>query len=46
MDDDDDKLLVVDKESPATDKLSRVLNWLGLLIALGIIAWAVVYALG
>ena len=30
MDDDDDKLLVVAKESPATDKLSRVLNWLGL----------------
>ena len=46
MDDDDDKLLVVAKELPATDKLSRVLNWLGLLIALGIIAWAVVYALG
>ena len=46
MDDDDDKLLVVDKESPATDKLSRVLNWLGFLIALGIIAWAVVYVLG
>ena len=46
MDDDNDKLLVVAKESPANDKLSRVLNWLGLLIALGIIAWAVVYAPG
>ena len=46
MADDDDKLLVARPKSPANDRLSRVLEWLGLLAALGAIAWALVYTLG
>jgi hypothetical protein len=46
MTDDDDKLLVARNKSPTNDRLSRVLNWLGLLAALGAIAWVLVYALG
>jgi hypothetical protein len=46
MADDDDKLLVARTESPANDRLSRALEWLGLLVALGVIAWALIYTLG
>jgi hypothetical protein len=44
MDDGDDRLLVAKKTSPVTDRLSRVLHWLGLFVALGLLAWAVVQA--
>ena len=44
--DDDDKLLVANKKSPATDRLARVLNWLILFVALGILVWAVVQSFG
>lgn len=46
MADDDDKILVSRTKSPANDRLSRVLEWLGLLIALGVIGWVLVYTLG
>jgi hypothetical protein len=46
MADDDDKLLVARTKSPANDRLSRALEWLGLLVALGVIAWALIYTLG
>ncbi|WP_201863802.1 hypothetical protein [Microvirga soli] len=46
MADDDDKLLVARPKSPATDRLSHVLEWFGLLVALGVIGWALVYTLG
>lgn len=44
--DDNDKLLVANKKPPATDRLACVLNWLSLLAALGVLAWAIVQALG
>lgn len=47
MADDDDKLLVARTKSPANDGLSRVLEWFGLLAALGAIGWAaLIYTLG
>ncbi|MBO1909180.1 hypothetical protein KHP60_21990 [Microvirga sp. 3-52] len=46
MADDDDKLLVARAKSPVNDRLSRVLEWFGLLVALGAIAWAILYTLG
>jgi hypothetical protein len=46
MADDDDKLLVARTQSPANDRLSRVLEWFGLLVALGASAWAILYTLG
>jgi hypothetical protein len=44
--DDDDQLLVTRTKSLANDRLSRVLEWLGLLVALGAIGWATLYTLG
>ena len=46
MADDDDKLLVARTQSPVNDRMSRVLEWFGLLVALGAIAWAILYTLG
>ena len=46
MADDDDKQLVARTKSPANDRLSRALNLLGFLAALGMLIWAVIYALG
>ena len=46
MADDDDKLLVARTKSPVNDRVSRVLEWFGLLVALGAIAWAILYTLG
>jgi hypothetical protein len=46
MDEDDDDLLIVARNSPATDTTARVLRWLGFLVALGLLVWAVLYALG
>jgi hypothetical protein len=46
MADDDDKLLMARPKSPANDRLSRVLEWFGLLVALGVIGWTLVYTLG
>jgi hypothetical protein len=46
MADDDGKLLVARSKSPANDRLSRVLEWFGLLVALGVIAWAILDTLG
>jgi hypothetical protein len=46
MADDDDKLLLARPRSPANDRLSRVLEWFGLLVALSVIGWALVYTLG
>ena len=46
MADDDDKLVMARPKSPANDRLSRVFEWFGLLVALGIIGWVLVYTLG
>ena len=46
MANDDEKILVARTKSPANDRLSRVLEWFGLLVALGAIAWALIYTLG
>jgi hypothetical protein len=46
MADDDDTLLVARTKSPVNDRMSRVLEWFGLLVALGAIAWAILYTLG
>lgn len=46
MADDDDKLVMARPKSPANDRLSRVLEWFGLLVALGVISWVLVYTLG
>jgi hypothetical protein len=46
MADGDDKLVMARPKSPANDRLSRVLEWFGLLAALGVIGWVLVYTLG
>jgi hypothetical protein len=46
MDEDDDDLLIVARNSPATDTTARIFRWLGFLVALSLLAWAVLYAVG
>lgn len=46
MDEDDDALLIPARNSPATDTTARVLRWLSFFVALGLLAWAVLYAVG
>jgi hypothetical protein len=41
MMDDDDLFLEVPKTTPANDKFARVLEWGGLIVGLGLCAWAI-----
>ncbi|MDG2570477.1 hypothetical protein P7L87_23165 [Vibrio parahaemolyticus] len=42
---DDAPLLEVPKTTPANDTLARVLEWVGLIAGIGLIAWAIAIAL-
>jgi len=46
MADDDDRLLVARTKSPANDRLARVFEWFGLLVALAVVAWVILYTVG